>query len=214
MLAVLALLLCGALSGASAHRLDHIVLPRDGTDLNTLLAALAGVGWFRELVQRLMRLMHLHSRHLPRKSHYSHQGKLLPPRERWASSGLLVTPMSSELEKMRNGVQAHAKVGREERHKRRTLGFWKHQRRHKHVGGLHDLQMAFAELWDAMGTDVSPPLMWSLLYLMHYITFRQCEEDGDDDDDDSEDDFSMTPSGGPGPGGGSSDGPGGPVVVS
>lgn len=58
-------ILCGAIGGTSALSLDHVVLPEDGTGINGLLAALVGVEWFRELVQRLMRLMKLHARQLP-----------------------------------------------------------------------------------------------------------------------------------------------------
>ena len=82
-----------------------------------------------------------------------------------------------------------------------------------YTGGLHDLQMAFAELWECMNTEASAPFMWSILYLMHYITFQECEEDADDDDDSDEEDFPHAPRGGSGPGGGSSDGPSGSLVV-
>jgi hypothetical protein len=159
-----------------------------------LLAALVGVEWFRELVQRLMRLMKLHARHLPRKSHYSHAGKLQPPLERSGHNRFLQNPNSPVLEKMRNGFKSHARAGREERHRRRNrMAAGKPQ-----SGGLPDLQMAFAELWECMNTEASAPFMWSILYLMHYITFQECEEDADDDDDSDEEDFPHAPRGGSG----------------
>ena len=152
--------------------------------------------------------MKLHARQLPKKSHYSHADKCLPPMERSGRNRFLYNPMATRLDKMRNGFINHARAGRDEQRRRRQpYGSAVGKPR---AGGLPDLQVACAELWGCLDTDASAPLFWSLLYLMHYITFTECDEDADDDDDSDEADFLHAPKqGGSGHGGGSSDGQGG-----
>ena len=108
--------------------------------------------------------------------------------------------MGTTLEKMRNGFLDHARVGRGER--RRIEGLTKGM---KSLGKaqseqLPDLQAGFAELLACLNVDASAPFFWTLVYLMFYTTFKECDEEDDDDDDNDEDDYTYAPQAGGGRG--------------